>query len=100
MKKLVAIVGIVAVMVTMLAITGCETKRTEELRSIETGYSSGVNNGEIKWSRFHYYGTNSYDQAIEWRTYRKDQGDVVSEISSDYGHGIRTYWFTAGKIAE
>lgn len=100
MKKVFALFMVVAVIAAMmLTVTACGTKNHEN-EQIETGLNAGLEDGEIKWSRFHHYGTNDYDQAIEWREYRKAQGDVVSEITWDSGRGMRTYWFTAGHIAE
>lgn len=95
MKKLIIVAMAGFIMTSVLIFTGYGSKKSNEFREIENCLGIGVNDGEIKWSRFSNYGSGNYDDANEWREYRKSKGDVVSDITLNN----RTYWFTAGQIA-
>ena len=101
MKKVFTIMVVaVVVIMSMLTVTGCSTKYSREsVIDCKGGLEDGRDYGVIKFVRYSYHGSFSYDEAIEAREFHKTQlGEVVSEVYKEDGGNI--YWFRAAKIAE
>lgn len=102
MKKVLVMV-IVAIM--MISLLGCNRVNRYDpdvtIRTYKEGLEEGRYLGNIRYTRYSYYGTSNYEKAKEAREFYKSKGFVVSDVRWDrYSKGRKVFWITVMKIAE
>lgn len=100
MKKYMIMV-IVGIMVIIMIATGCNKyDRKEACIECKFGLEYGRDFGCMTWDVHKYYGYNNREQAEIEREVLKRNGEICTEIESEYYEGRVVYKFKTLYIAE